>query len=96
MVEYPKLESVEIRFHWKAGNYHLYHQQEYLLASGLMSEEVSEKTETVLWSLLEMRPDQPESWKAVSPHARVQTYRNLIDVTTTEPGLLACCTTEFM
>ncbi len=72
------------------------YQQEYLLASGLVSEEVSEKTETVLWSLLEMRPDQPESWKAVSPHARVQTYRNLIDVTTTEPGLLACCTAEFM
>ncbi len=103
MVEYPK--SIPLRSDptgrqvitiLSTSQIKQYHQQGYLLASGLISEEISEKAETVLWSLLEMRSDQPESWKTVPPHARVQTYRNLIDVTTTEPDLLACCTDEFM
>ncbi|MBF75366.1 hypothetical protein CMK20_14415 [Candidatus Poribacteria bacterium] len=73
-----------------------YQEQGYLLAEDLIPDQVSKKARDKLWSLLEMQPDQPESWETVPKWANVQSYRNLIDITTTDSDLLACCTPEFM
>ena len=73
-----------------------YQKQGYLLVEGLIPDQVSRKAMDKLWSILEMRPDQSESWKNVPKLANVQSYRNLIDITTTDADLLACCTPEFM
>ena len=73
-----------------------YQKQGYLLVEGLIPDQVSRKAMDKLWSILEMQPGQPESWKTVPKLANVQAYRNLIDITTTDADLLACCTPEFM
>ena len=73
-----------------------YHREGYLLASGLIPDTISKKAGETLWSLLEMQPNQPGSWQTVPAHAKVQSYRNLIDITTAVPDLMDCCTPEFM
>jgi len=73
-----------------------YQKQGYLLVEGLIPDQVSRKAMNKLWSILEMQPGQSESWKNVPKLANVQSYRNLIDITTTDADLLACCTPEFM
>ena len=59
-----------------------YHQEGYLLASGLIPDMISKKAEETLWSLLNMLPDQPQSWKTIPAYAKVEPHRNLIDITT--------------
>ena len=73
-----------------------YHQEGYLLTSGLIPDMTSKKAEETLWSLLNMLPDQPQSWKTIPAYAKVEPHRNLIDITTAVPDLMACCTPEFM
>ncbi|MEE2617025.1 MAG: hypothetical protein VX677_00310, partial [Candidatus Poribacteria bacterium] len=73
-----------------------YHQEGYLLASGLIPDMTSKKAEETLWSLLNMLPDQPQSWKTIPAYAKIEPHRNLIDITTAVPDLMACCTPEFM
>ena len=58
----------------------------YLLVSGLIHEDIAEAAETAIWSLLQARPDNPETWaKATAAH---QVFDS--------PELLACYTPQML
>ena len=61
-----------------------YHQEGYLLASGLIPDMISKKAEETLWSLLNMLPDQPQSWKTIPAYAKVEPPISLSMLSTTD------------
>ncbi|MCZ6679316.1 MAG: phytanoyl-CoA dioxygenase family protein [Candidatus Poribacteria bacterium] len=81
-----------------------YDEDGYLLVSGLIPETTVAKAEAGMWSLLDMRPDAPASWK----HIPEPPENSLLNVEATpdasliehfgvqDADLLACCTPEYL
>ena len=54
-----------------------FREEGYLLASGLIPEDVARKGEGAMWAALGMDRDDPETWDRVSAHAINQRHRAL-------------------
>ena len=67
----------------------------YLLASGLISDIVAEKAEKSMWELMEMDPDNPQTWSNIPTSANHEKSRNIVIYNGIQmPELLACATSE--
>ena len=69
----------------------------YLLASGLISDIVAEKAEKSMWELMEMDPDNPQTWSNIPTSANHEKSRNIVIYNGIQmPELLACATSEYI
>ena len=69
----------------------------YLLASGLIPEDVARKGEDAMWAALEMDRDDPKTWNRVSAHAMNQRHRALPENRRLgAPDILACYTDDIL
>ena len=69
----------------------------YLLASGLIPDTVAEKAEKSMWELMEMDPDDPQTWSNVPTTADHEKSRNIVIYNGIKtPELLACATSEYI
>ena len=69
----------------------------YLLASGLISDIVAEKAEKSMWELMEMDPDNPQTWSNIPTAANHEKSRNIVIYNGIQmPELLACATSEYI
>ena len=68
-----------------------------LLVSGLIPKPVAENAETAMWNLMQMHPDQPETWHRIPEDVEYNDSRGLImHYGVQDPDLMACVTPEFM
>lgn len=69
----------------------------YLLASGLVPEEVARKGEDAMWAALEMDRDDPETWGRESAHALTGRKRAMPQNRRSDkPDILACYTDDIL
>lgn len=69
----------------------------YLVASGLVPEEVARKGEDAMWAALEMDRDDPETWSRVSAHAINKRNRAMPQNRRSDkPNILACYTDDIL
>ena len=68
-----------------------------LLVSGLIPEPVAEKAQAVMWHLMEMHPNQPETWTHIPKAAEYLEYRKVVVFYgIQEPDLMACATPKYL
>jgi len=69
----------------------------YLVASGLIPEDVARKGEDAMWAVLEMDREDPETWSRVPGHAINKLNRGLVQHRGLgEPDILACYTDDLL
>jgi ectoine hydroxylase-related dioxygenase (phytanoyl-CoA dioxygenase family) len=75
-----------------------YHQNGYLLASGLIPNDVSARAETAMWNLMEMDANDPTTWSRVPKTADEYTESRGVVIFNgaQDPDLLACATTPYL
>ncbi|MEM7030151.1 MAG: phytanoyl-CoA dioxygenase family protein [Chloroflexota bacterium] len=74
-----------------------YDKDGYLLVSGLIPDDIAEKAETVMWNLMGMERDDPQTWSQIPPDVEYNETRNMIVYNgVTDPALLACATPEYL
>ena len=75
-----------------------YQTDGYLLASGLIPDDISAAAEARMWSHMEMDPDDPETWSRVpdGAHEYVESRGVVIFNALQDDELMACATPEYM
>ena len=69
----------------------------YLLTSGLIPDTVAEKAEKSMWKLMEMDPDDSQTWSNIPATANHEKNRNIVIYNGIKtPELLACATSEYI
>jgi hypothetical protein len=75
-----------------------YNEDGYLVASGLIPEDVSERAEAAIWRLMGIDPDDPESWghepetaDQFQPGRGLSVFNGIRD-----PDIMACVTPEYL
>ncbi len=69
----------------------------YLVASGLIPDDVSSRAEAFMWELMGMDRTHPDSWTNLPKDVIHLEQRNLVEqFAVKDKALLACCTPEFM
>ena len=75
-----------------------YEKDGYLLASGLIPEDVSERAEAAMWNLMGMDPDDPSTWSQrpegvdeFKPEGGLSVFNGVQD-----PDIMACATPAFL
>jgi len=70
----------------------------YLLASGLIPDDISERAEKVMWRLMEMDPNDPATWEH-KPDLAVQ-FQTMSGLSVLngiqDPGIMSCVTSEYL
>ncbi len=75
-----------------------FEEEGYLVVSGLIPEDVAERAEAAMWRIMEMDPDDPETWKHEPTTAdQVQAARGLsVFNGIQDPDIMACVTPEYL
>ena len=74
-----------------------FRREGHILLSGLIPEEVARCGEAAMWALLEMDPEDPETWSEVPDHAVHKPTRHLVQhQNCAAPDILACYTDEVL
>jgi len=74
-----------------------FREEGYLVASGLIPEDVARKGEDAMWAVLEMDREDPETWSRVPGHAINKLNRGLVQHRGLgEPDILACYTDDLL
>ena len=75
-----------------------YQNSGYLLASDLIPDAVSARAETAMWKLMQMNPDNPETWSRVPDTADEYTEsRGVVTFNgVQDPDLMACITDDYL
>jgi len=75
-----------------------YSEDGYLLASGLIPDDVSGRAETAMWNLMEMDPAAPETWSCVPETADGYTEGRGVVIFNgvQDPDLMACATDDYL
>ena len=75
-----------------------YHEQGYLLASGLIPESVAARAESAMWHLMEMDPVDPSTWSKVPKSAdQYEEKRGVVIYNGVQNSdLMACATDDYL
>ena len=74
-----------------------FRKEGYLVASGLVPEDMARKGEDAMWAALEMDRDDPETWGRVSAHAMTKRNRAMPQNRRSDkPDILACYTDDIL
>lgn len=75
-----------------------YHEDGYLLVSGLIPDDVSAKAEAAMWKLMEMDADDPSTWSLLPKSAdQYEKRRGVVTFNgVQDPDLMACATKSYL